>query len=40
MQNINGYKGVGLLIDLNLDRFLMPCAIAAALFVSAYFASL
>ncbi|SEK93263.1 hypothetical protein [Roseovarius nanhaiticus] len=39
MQNISGYKGIGLFIDLNLDRFLMPAAIATALFVSAFFAS-
>lgn len=40
MQNITGYKGLGLFIDLNFDRFLMPGAICAALFTAAFFGSL
>jgi hypothetical protein len=40
VQNISGYKGVGLFIDLNFDRFLMPGALVAALFAAAYLTSL
>lgn len=40
MQNITGYRGFGLFIDLNIDRFLIPCALVAALYVGAFIASL
>ncbi len=40
MQHITGgYKGLGLFIDLNFDRFLMPGAMIAALFAAAYLGS-
>ena len=40
MQNITGYRGFGLFIDLNVDRFLMPCALVAGLFAGAFVVSL
>jgi hypothetical protein len=41
MQHISGgYKGISLFIDVNFDRFLMPGALAVALFVGAFIASL
>lgn len=41
MQHITGgYKGLGLFIDVNCDRFLMPVALAVALFAGSYIASL
>ena len=35
----NGYKGLGLLVEVNLDRFLIPVALGAALFLGAYLGS-
>lgn len=35
-----GYKGLELLVEVNLDRFLIPLALAAALFLGAYIGSL
>ena len=31
-----GYKGLELLVQLNLDRFLVPLALGGALFLAAY----
>lgn len=40
MQNITaGYRGLGLLVDLNVDRILYLGAIAAALFAAAFVGS-
>jgi len=37
MQTIqNGYRGLELLVDLNLDRFVVLFALGAALFAGAY----
>lgn len=33
----NGVRGLELLVELNLDRFLVASALAAALFLAAYF---
>lgn len=35
-----GYKAVGLLVEVNGDRFLFPGALAAALFLAAYASTL
>lgn len=35
-----GYKGLELLVEVNLDRFLIPLALVAALFLGAYIGSL
>jgi hypothetical protein len=35
-----GYKGLELLVEVNLDRFLIPLALTAALFLGAYIGSL
>ena len=35
----NGYKGLELLVEVNLDRFLIPVALGAALFLGAYIGS-
>ena len=34
-----GYKGLGLLVDVNLDRFLIPLALCVAICLGAYFGS-
>ena len=34
-----GYKGLELLVEVNLDRFLIPLALAGALFFAAYIGS-
>ncbi|MFX0544397.1 hypothetical protein ACEWPL_002495 [Roseovarius sp. S1116L3] len=39
VQNTIGFKGFGLFIDLNIDRFLVPGALAAALFLAAFISS-
>ncbi|MFX0540126.1 hypothetical protein ACEWPM_000105 [Roseovarius sp. S4756] len=39
MQNTIGFKGFGLFIDLNIDRFLMPGALTVALFGAAFISS-
>lgn len=36
----DGYRGLRLLVLLNLDRLLWPCAIAAGLLIGQYFISL
>ncbi|MCZ4351475.1 hypothetical protein O4H61_03010 [Roseovarius aestuarii] len=41
MQNITGgYRGLGLLVDLNVDRLIYLGAIAAGLFGAAYIVSM
>ncbi len=35
-----GYRGLGLLVELNLDRFAVILALGAALFLAAYIGSL
>ena len=38
MQTIHrGYRGLGLLFELNLDRFFVVAALAGAIFLGAYF---
>ena len=34
-----GYKGLGLLVEVNLDRFIFPVAICAAICLGAYIGS-
>ena len=34
-----GYKGLGLLMEVNLDRVIFPLALGAALFLGAYIGS-
>lgn len=34
-----GYKGLGLLVEVNLDRFLIPLALCVAICLGAYFGS-
>ena len=37
MQSLHeGYKGLELLVELNLDRFLVPLALGGAIFLAAY----
>ncbi|MDA5555462.1 hypothetical protein [Shimia sp. MMG029] len=41
MQTItNGYRAIGLLIDINWDRFVYPSAVVAGLVIGAYISSL
>ena len=41
MQTItNGYRAIGLLIDVNLERFVYPSAVVAGLIIGAYISGL